>query len=173
MSFEVGSEIVKSAWQSNWTLCLEYFILLSEFLQDSSQRVRLIYTVYIHILKKWMADMHNSKCWMRYCCSGSVGSLCRCSPHTKSCINIQMEDYQLCVSLQRRLWLHTERQSSAGKRTAEFTFEDSHWSHNFLFLPFNMCTQWDTERNADLLVILHTLWWMAVSVMAVGFSDCL
>lgn len=48
--------------------------------------------IYIHFMIKRMADKQNYKWWMRCCCSGSVGSLCRCSPHTVCRINIQMED---------------------------------------------------------------------------------
>lgn len=83
--------------RSYWTLSLEYFITVpllwgAEYLQYSSWRVCLNHLKKKPLYTNGRHAPQYSKWWMRYCCSGSVGSLCRCSPHTECCINIQMED---------------------------------------------------------------------------------
>lgn len=96
--------------------------------------------------------MHNSKCRMRYCCSGSVGSLCRCSPHTKSSINIQMEDYSSvlpckggCGCIQR------------DRALQENAFEDSHSRHNFLFCLL-VCVLSETQKEMLTCLLYYTLY---------------
>lgn len=116
-------------------------------------------------MTKWMAD---SKWWMRDCCSGSVRSV-QMQPSQR--VMYQYSDGGLDA-----LYFSAEKVVDAyrdgGKRTAEFTFVDSHSSQKLccvsLFACHYLCTQWNTNRSANLLVTSHMFLWTKVWIMAVS-----